>query len=78
MSNLQVKNVPEALHRRIRRLAKQEGKTVRDLILDAIDRSLVRAEWIERHRARERTTLRKTAAQSLDEARSDRERELAR
>lgn len=78
MANLQVKNVPEALHRRIRRLAKQEGKTVSDVVLDAVSRALARAEWTQRHGTRDRTTLGRSAAASVKEARDERERELSR
>ena len=77
MAHLQVKNVPEALHRRIRRLAKQQNKSVRDVVLDAVDRALARAEWTERHKRRSRTVLGKTAAEAVDDARAERDEELA-
>ena len=77
MANLQVKNVPAALHRRIRRLAKQQGMTVGEVVLDAVERALSRVEWLERHKGRERTTLGRTAADTLKQARERRARELA-
>ena len=76
MANLQVKNVPEALHRKIRQLAKQEGKTVRDVVLDAVDRAVARAAWHERHRKRSRVTLGQPAARSVEEMRLQREHDL--
>jgi hypothetical protein len=76
MANLQVKNVPEALHRKIRRLAKQEGKTLRDVVLDAVDRAVARAEWQQRHRTRERVVLDQPAARLVEQARAERDREL--
>ena len=77
VANLQVKNVPAALHRRIRRLAKQQGKTVGEVVLDAVDRARARAEWIERRKGRERTALARPAAEAVEQERDARERELA-
>ena len=51
VSALQVKNVPEELHDELRRRAAETGKTVGEIVLDAIRRELrtetVR-EWAER------------------------------
>jgi plasmid stability protein len=76
MANLQVKNVPEALHRKIRLLAEREGKTVRDVVLEAVDRAVTRAAWHERHRRRARVSLAEPAGRSVEEVRSQREHEL--
>jgi hypothetical protein len=78
MANLQVKNVPEPLHRKIRRLAKQEGRTVRDFVLDAVGRAVAREEFKQRLRTRERVTLGHPAARTLDEIRAERELESAK
>jgi plasmid stability protein len=40
MSAIQVKNVPEELHEELRRRAAAEGKTVGEVILDALRREL--------------------------------------
>lgn len=78
MANLQVKNVPDALHRKIRQLAEREGKTVRDVVLEAVDRAVLRSAWHERHRRRTRVSLGEPAATSVEEIRSQREDELGR
>jgi plasmid stability protein len=76
MSNLQVKNVPEGLHRRIRAYAKRQGRTVRDVVLDAVKREMERDEFRARLARRERVDLGRPAARSLEEVRAEREREL--
>jgi hypothetical protein len=76
MKNLQVKNVPADVHRRIRRLAAQRGQTIRDLVLDSIRRELDRDEFQDRLARRAPVELGRAAARSLDEARAEREREL--
>src|SRR3989442_130940 len=42
MANLQVKNVPESLQRKIRAYAKRRGRTVRDVVLEAVTREIER------------------------------------
>ena len=42
MANLQVKDVPEALHRKIRAQAKRSGRTIRDFVLAAVVREIDR------------------------------------
>jgi plasmid stability protein len=51
MSAIQVKNVPPDLHEALRRRAATEGKTVGEVILEAIRRDLRRQsmrEWVDR------------------------------
>ncbi len=60
MANLQVKDVPEALHRKIRRYAERRGRTIRDVVLDAVTResaglhesikALEQRQWEQRSR----------------------------
>jgi len=76
MANLQVKNVSEALHRRIRAYAKRQGRTVRDVVLEAVKREIERDEFRARLARREPVALGRPAARSLEEVRADREREL--
>jgi hypothetical protein len=48
VGNLQIKNLPEDLHRRLRRRAKDAGMTQRDYVLRLIERDLERLtqrEW---------------------------------
>ncbi len=73
MSNLQVKNVPAELFRQIRRHAKRQGQTIRDLVLDAVRRELDRAEFRDRLASRDAVDLGRPAARSLDEVRNERE-----
>ena len=49
MSNLQVKDVPDAVHAELRRRAQLSGRTIRDYMLDLIRRDLAapsREEWL--------------------------------
>ncbi len=76
MGNLQVKNVPEALHRKIRAYAKRRGRTVRDVVLEAVNREMEREEFRSRLARRQPVDLGRPAARSLEEIRAEREREL--
>jgi antitoxin FitA len=75
MANLQVKNVPELLHRKIRAYAKRRGRTVRDVVLDAVRREIERTEFRARLAKREPVDLGRPAARTLEEVRAQRERE---
>jgi hypothetical protein len=76
MPNLQVKNVPAALHRRIRAYAKRRGRTVRDVVLEAVNREVERDEFRARLAGRQPVDLGRPAARSLEEIRAERGREL--
>jgi plasmid stability protein len=78
MANLQVKNVPESLHRKIRAYAKRRGRTVRDVVLDAVTREIERLEFRARLAKREPVDLGHSAARTLEEVRVEREKELSR
>ena len=78
MANLQVKNVPESLHRKIRAHAKRRGRTVRDVVLDAVAREIERVEFRARLVKREPVDLGRPAARTLEEVRAEREREVGR
>jgi hypothetical protein len=77
MSNLQVKNVPEALHRKLRELAEREGTTVRSLVLDAVERLLAWDEFVQRLRGRAAVELGRPAGHALEEVRRERDAEAA-
>jgi plasmid stability protein len=81
MGAIQVKDVPEELHRALRRRAIDEGMSLADYVLDLIRRDLglpSRREWFERLATREPVNLRPgAAAAALHAARAEREAQLA-
>ena len=76
MATLQVKNVPEGLHERLRRHARERSCTMSAAVLAAVERELTRWEWRARLDRRPETGLRIAAAELLQEERSDRDTEL--
>ena len=76
MANLQVKNVPEALHRKLRAYAKRRGRTVRDVVLETVAREVEQEEFRERLARREPIDLGRPAARAVEEVRKERDREL--
>ncbi len=78
MSNLQVKNLPESIHRRLRAYAKRRGRTVRDVVLDVVTRELDADAFRTRLAKRVPVDLGRPAARALEEARAERERDLER
>ena len=70
MANLQVKNVPEALHERLRRQARENNCTMSAFVLTAIERELMRCEWREHLRRQPTTDLGVEAAALIREERS--------
>ena len=81
MGAIQVKDVPEELHRALRRRALEQGMTLADYVLDLIRRDLglpSRREWFERLATREPVNLRPgAAAEALHAERAEREAQLA-
>ena len=76
MANLQVKNVPEGLHRKIRAYAKRRGRTVRDVVLQAVTKEIEHEDFRARLAKREPVELGGLAARTLEEVRTERQREL--
>jgi plasmid stability protein len=76
MANLQVKNVPDDLFRKIRRYAAQEGRTIRDFVLEAVRAKVAREEFAARLRKRTPVVLARRPGEIVDEVRRDRDREL--
>ena len=76
MATLQVKNVPESLHERLRRHARERSCTMSAAVLTAVERELARWEWRARLDRRPETDLGIAAAELLQEERSDRDMEL--
>jgi plasmid stability protein len=73
MANLQVKNVPEALHQQLRTYATQRNRTVREVVLEALEHELARAEFLERLARRTPADLGVSAASLLEEERARRD-----
>jgi len=69
MSDLRVSEMPEELHRRIRRYAKRHGLAIRDVVLEAVRREMSRKELLERLLSRDPVDLGMPAASLLDEVR---------
>ncbi len=78
MSNLQVKNVPDDLYDRLKRHARRQRRTLSDIVLQALDRELSRAEFHERLETRPQTELGVSAAALLEEERQQRAEQLTR
>lgn len=77
MANLQVKNLPEDLHQRLRHFAQKHHRTISDIALEAIEREMARYEWHGKLSQQPAIDLGTTAASLLEEERRQRERELA-
>jgi hypothetical protein len=76
VANIQVKNIPEKLHNRLRRYAREQDCTLGEIVLEAIEREVARREWHKRFSARPSTQLRDSAAQLLEEERRQRDSDL--
>jgi plasmid stability protein len=76
MANIQVKGVPEEIHRRLRASAARRGQTIRDVVLEAVLRELSHEEFLSRLKQRSSVDLGRPAAELLREARAERETQL--
>lgn len=76
MANLQVKNIPEDLHERLRRAAAASRRTLSEVVLEALERELARHDWQQRLAGRPKSDLGVSAASLLAEERAGRDREL--
>jgi len=68
MKMLQIRNVPDDLHRKLKARSALEGQSMSDYALAELRRSLerpTRRELLERVGARERTVLSESAAESV-------------
>ena len=75
MANLQVRNIPDELHERLRRHAREHNCTMSAVVLSAVERELVRWEWRERLAQRPETDLGVDAAALFADARALRDAE---
>ena len=76
MVNLQVRNIPEALHERLRRRARVNNSTMSAFVLTAVERELDRCEWQESLAERPRTDPGVPAVRLLAAERSARYMEM--
>ena len=75
MANLQVKNIPDALHDRLRAYARESNSTIGEAVLLAVERELAGWEWRKRLAQRHQTDLGIEATELLWEERSLRDQE---
>ncbi len=71
--HLQVKNIPAALHQRLRHHVHKHRRTLSDFVLEAIERELARNEWREHLENRPKTDLGMSATSLLEEERRQRD-----
>ena len=77
MANIQVKNIPERLHNRLRRYAREQECTLGEIVLAAIEREVARREWRKRFSGRSLTRLGTTAAELLEQERRQRDSDIS-
>ena len=77
MANLQVRNISDDLHDRLRRHARENNCTISAAVLSAVERELARWEWRKRLAQRPETDLSVEAAALIVEERSLRDVEMA-
>jgi predicted DNA-binding protein len=58
MANLQIKNIPDSLHNRLRKQAKKKNRTMSEIVIEAIERELERGEWLMRVSKKSKTDFR--------------------
>lgn len=76
MATLQIRNVPDELHERLRRFARKHNQTMSAVVLAAVERAVEREEWRERMANRPTRAIGETAAEALEAERAEREKEL--
>ena len=76
MANLQVRNVPDVLHKRLRQHALERNCTMSAAVLDAIERELARWEWSKHLSTRPTPDLGIRGASLIAEVRASRDSEL--
>lgn len=75
MSNVQIRNVPEDLHRRLKARAAMEGTTVSDLLLHELERFMSRPtkhELLARLASRRSVSTTESSAEAVSAGRQDR------
>ena len=70
MANLEVRNIPDDLHERLRRHAREQNRSMSDVALSSLERELACADWRRRLARRPMTDLGVDAAALLAEERA--------
>jgi hypothetical protein len=81
VSIIQVKNVPDQMHRELRRRADQEGTTIRDYVLKLIEKDQrlpSKRDWLDRVAELEPVQVSQSAVEVVREGREERAPELTR
>ena len=76
---IQIRNVPDSLHRKLKARAAEAGRTLSDYLLEELRRFAERPtldELRQRIASRERVTLPETAADAIRAGRAEREADL--
>ena len=79
MGNIQIKNLPDDLHRRLRERAASEHLSMRDYVLRLLEEDLARpttAEWLDDLAQDEPVELRQSPAEAVRAARAERGEEI--
>lgn len=76
MANLQIRNMPDTLHERLRQYARENNCTMRAVALIAIERELTRSEWRRHLTERPTTDLGVEAATLLRKERARRGKQI--
>ena len=76
MTNLQIRNIPEELLRRLHNYARENDYTISEVVITAVQRELERCEWKKRLAQQPKTDLGISAAELLAEERLSATREL--
>ena len=71
-----MRNIPDDVYERLRRYARANGRSVRSVVLSAVERELERLEWPERLARHPPIDLGVDAATLIAEERLRRDREL--
>lgn len=57
MANIQVKKIPDSLHKRLRKEAKKKNRTMSEIVIEAIEREVERGELLMRVSKKSKTDL---------------------
>jgi len=76
MTNLQIRNMPEDLHQRLRDHASAQRRTMSEIAVQAIERELARESWRTHLATRSPVNLGVNAGTLLEETRRQRDSDL--
>ncbi len=76
MANLQIRNMPDTLHERLRRYARENDCSMRAVVITVLERELAHWEWRKHMAQRPETDLGVEAAALLMEERARRDSEI--